>query len=740
MKQIHTKSILAVALALATASSIYAQTYVTADPTAVVRNGTYQDTDIVEPPPGSTTVGGTSVVSLKNDGSNNTRKYYTKIALTGNPNTNGPIYISYQLSSGTPQRQDVQIWSLDQAYSGFSSNLTWNTAQANDTNSLSMLLTDPTNTFTATAYDHFLSGNGGASYVHELNGGPWGHMIRSGNVIYLVMSSLQSIGGNGMRFVEDSVQMGYEELTTGAPPSLGLITNSLAANGELSVIQGFYSTATNFFTVADPETAVASLTVTNSTSNEAALSTTNVFVVGTGATRSVYVNANPTATPGTNRVLLSLVDGDGNRATRSFNVVVKQFNLPPEIIVGGLTNSFPWTNVLINTPVSIPFAVSDPESTNSALTVTASVAGYSAGVLASATLTGTGPNTNLSITVTPQTGVDGVGTVIISCNDTDGNTNTLGFCVMVQPSADVVFVDHFDYQANNSKLTDDAPGFWTRRNGTPQSVFLRTATSVIDSVSKVAWVRPNSGAESLAAPLAGGVYDPTNRAVLYTKFTATFAELALGNVITNLNGDNPFFRMSAAADLTTDFVSLIALNEQSASDFTFWHANGVPTGPFATWPANFAKPSGVGSLTKTIVTRYDLNTSKSTLWIDGTSESDPSITSADAQDLTPVGYVGLFQNRGYGDIYIDDMTVTLKIKPLVTAVAPASGGNVDIYFNAGATDTIADFAVERAPVVTGAFSPVASTITSLGGGDFRATVARPGSEGYFKIKRTSVTF
>jgi hypothetical protein len=218
------------------------------------------------------------------------------------------------------------------------------------------------------------------------------------------MSGLSDIGGaNGLRFIEGSVQLGFEEITSGTPPLMGPITNELAANGRLTAAQGFYSTTTNHFTVQDAETAVGSLNITNVTSSEANLSSTNVFVTGTGTNRSVYVYADPAAAPGTYTVTLSLVDGDGNRATRSFQVVIEQFNLPPVILADGATNSIPPTNTLLNTAVTIPFAVGDAESTNNSdLTVTASVADYSTGVLLSAVVNGSGPNTNLSVTVTPQ--------------------------------------------------------------------------------------------------------------------------------------------------------------------------------------------------------------------------------------------------------------------------------------------------------------------------------------------------
>jgi hypothetical protein len=716
---------------IATTSVLHAQTagFIVGNPQATVRGGASANLDIVEAG-GSGDASG--VVSVKFSTSLGTaRKHYVRFDLTGyNPNTNGPFYLRYDTAANSG-RQDVQVWSLDQDYPGFSANLTWNTAQANDTSSGSGLLSS--GPLTATPYQRFLSSTVGnvVDATHQMHG-PWGHMIRSGNVIYLALSSVADINANGLRFTADSVELGFDNITTGTPPSLGVLPNIVVFQGQTSV--------TNAFTVGDPDDGPNGLTPIATSSNAGIVDPANIFFEGTGANRTVHVIGGNTT--GTATVVVSLTDADGNLATRTFTVTVQQINAPPVIVTGATTNSILPLYTLLNTPVVLPFAVADAETANSELTVSATIAPYSEGILQSATLSGNDYNTNLSVTVTPQPEVDGVGVVRLSVSDTNGNTTTVGFCVMVRSNASVVFVDRFDYQSGNI-LTEDAPNLWTRRNTAAQTVYLRSATSLFDGVSKVAHVRPNAGAEDLAGRILA-TYGAGSRAVLYTRFTATFADLTGGNTITNVNGESPFFRLSFERTATTDFTCFVAVQDLSdgvtSGEFTFLTANGVPAGPFTQWPANFQKPEGISSLTKTIITRYDVATAKTTLWLDATTETDPHIGGSDAQPVTPIGYVGLFQERGNGDIYIDDMTVSLVIKPLITSITPPVGGNLDIDFAAATWDGVGDFIVERAPVVTGPYQNVAASISALGDGSFRATVAAPSPEGYYKVKRTPVAF
>ncbi len=528
------------------------------------------------------------------------RKYYAKFVLAGNPNTNGPLWLRYDTVANSA-RQDVSVWTLDQDFPGFTTtNLTWNTAQANDTNSGSGFIA--TGSPKATYYQNFLSaaGAGASDATHQLHG-PWGHMLRPGNVIFMALSSTNNIGDNGLRLAVNSLEIGYDTLTSGAPPSMSAIANLTAIQGQNS--------ATTPFTVGDPEDGPNGLNPVAASSNEAIVPSANVFFGGTGANRTVYVLGG--GTPGTATVTVSIVDLAGNQATRAFTVTVQQANAAPLIVSGGMTNSIAPTNTLLNSPVSISFAVSDPETAQGGLTVSAEVASYSTAILQSALVSGTDYNTNLSVVVTPQTGADGVGVVRLSVSDPNGNTTTVGCCVMIRPSAKVVFIDRFEYDGLNTKLTDQAPNLWTRRNASPQGVFFRSGTDPATS-AKIAWIRPNSGAEDMGAPLVGGPFSPTSRAVLYTKFTATFADLnsAGPGINTITNGEGAWFRLSPAGTSTTDFVNFLSVSTNGVSDpsteFRVFVANGSDES--TPWPANFTKPINLTTVTgpMTLVTRYDV--------------------------------------------------------------------------------------------------------------------------------------
>lgn len=703
---------------------VAAQTYITGSPQATIRGGAAADLDIVEAG-GSGDASGT--VSVKFSTSLLTaRKHYARFDLTGhNPNTNGPLYLRYDTAANS-QRQLVQVWSLDQSYPGMATNITWNTAQANDTNSGSALLT--AGPATATPYGTFLSSANAnvLNATHSLHG-PWGHMIRSGDTVYLALTSLQDIGANGLRFQLNSVKLGFDNLTTGAPPSLSALPDITVASGQTSV--------TNAFTVGDPEDGPNSLTPVASSSNTGVVDPANIYFEGTGANRTLHLIGGPVTSNAV--VVVTITDADGNVATRSFNVTNIAFNSAPLILAGGLTNAFPPTNTLLNTTVAVPFAVSDAESPNGSLSVSATVAGYSFGILQDVTVNGTPDNTNLSLTITPQTGADGVGVVYVSVSDTNGNTTTAGVSVMVRSSPKVVFIDRFDYDAG--RITTNAPNFWTRRQTAAQSVLLTSYVEPLNS-TKVLRIRPNAGAEAGAAPLVGGPYNPSSRAILYTKFKATFTDPTAGGIIVT-NGDAPFFRLSQGAAAATTYVQTLIARTNGVPDgnteFKLFLSNG---GDGETPTTNsFPQPGGISVTPVNVVLRYDVQNALSTMWIDATSETNGFIAATDAQAPVPVGYVGVHQVRGNSEIWLDDLQVVVHYRPLITGIT-TSGGNVEVDFNAGADDVPADFVVERQPTIFGGFSEVSASISSLGGGNFRATLPAAGDQGYLRIKRKPVDF
>ncbi len=690
----------------------------TASPRAVIRGGASQNTDINE------TESPFNMVKYSAAPFDTSRKLYALIDLAGEkPNTNGPLWILYNTAANS-QRQDVQVWSLSQPYPGFNSQITWNTAQANDTNSGGGLLTS--GPLTAIPYQRFLSATAGnvVDQTHQLNG-PWGQMIVDGKIL-LVLSSVTNVADNGFRMADGTLRIAFDPITSGSPPTLGPLP-------DLAVFQD-QSSVTNSFVVGDLEDGPNRLDPTATSSNPTIIDPANIVFGGTSASRSLHLIAG--STPGTATIVVSISDSAGHLATRSFLVTVKQYNQSPVITAAGLTNTIPTLFTPLNTVVTVALGVNDAETPRNNLTVTAEVAPYSTDLLQSAVLSGVGPNTNLSLRITPVTGADGVGVVQISVNDPAGNTNTLRFCVMVLPSPKIVFSDHFDYNASNSKLTDDAPGFWIRRNASAQSVFLRSATDPVLN-EKVAWLRPNAGAEDLAAPLAGGPYPPQSGAVLYAKFTAHFANATGLNVITN--GDSPFFRLSQGPTANTDFVGNLGLSTNGVTDgateFRLLLSNG--TANYTPWTASFPQPSAA-STTKHLILRYDVAQAQATLWVDGVLETALSLSATDAQSPVPVGYVGLFQDRGSGDIYVDDLKVLLEIRPRITSLSQPGNGTVQLVFAASAADLAPDFTLQHAATASGPYADAPAALVAEGGGSFKASFSAPAAQGFYRVRRQPV--
>jgi hypothetical protein len=170
--------------------------------------------------------------------------------------------------------------------------------------------------------------------------------------------------------------------------------------------------------------------------------------------------------------------------------------------------------------------------------------------------------------------------------------------------------------------------------------------------------------------------------------------------------------------------------------------NGSGSGSNTQWTADFPKPVNLTTETGpiTFITRYDVAAAKATLWVNAATESDPHVTGIDPQPPATVGYVGLFQARGFGDTYVDDLSVTLVLKPSVISVSPPSGGSVELYFSGGPGDTASDFEVERATSLAATFGTVTAPITALGGDTFKATAPASGDQHFYRVKRKPMTF
>ena len=74
------------------------------------------------------------------------------------------------------------------------------------------------------------------------------------------------------------------------------------------------------------------------------------------------------------------------------------------------------------------------------------------------------------------------------------------------------------------------------------------------------------------------------------------------------------------------------------------------------------------------------------------------------------------------------------VTPHSTSIS-VSGGTVTIKFTGSASDPASAFTLVGSPTVNGTYSALSATITSLGSGNFQATIATSGSTEFYRIKR-----
>jgi hypothetical protein len=496
---------------------------------------------------------------------------------------------------------------------------------------------------------------------------------------------------------------------------------TISAIPSITVMAGQTSTNADF-TVSDPEDGAPTATPTVvSSSNENIVPSSSVLFGGSGANRFVYVS--PAGVAGTAVIAIQIVDSAGNPAQQTFTATVLPLDYPPSISTPAPTN------MLVNTSVTVPFTVGDTETPATSLVVTGQVATYSMNILTNLVFGGSGSNRTVAVDSVP--GADGVGVVNLSVTDSNNVTVTNSFAVMVRAAANVAFIEHFDYPVN-SKLFNFSGGLWVRRNTSAGDINLLTAPNVA-----AGYVRPKNSADDGAAHLVGAPFRPGTGVQLYTMFNATWVDLGAADVlVTNSNGG--FVHLANNSSATSTQFAKVATTTNNTPDSTF---------RLALYDLNSQyQPNTVVDIPEpmpssgpyTVVVRYDVDSAQSTLWVNATSESDPSATSQDQTTPENINYIGLRQDLGFGYIYVDDLKVVVAVKPVITSITPPAGGNLDLYFTASGGDAASGFGVVRASTVTGTYGDVSATVTAVGTGTFKATVAA--SPGYYRIKRLPLTF
>lgn len=212
--------------------------------------------------------------------------------------------------------------------------------------------------------------------------------------------------------------------------------------------------------------------------------------------------------------------------------------------------------------------------------------------------------------------------------------------------------------------------------GAVGSPWLNNSGATFMLVSNNSLVVSTSRAEDIAAQVAGSPIMTNGPVVsVYSKFTVRFTGLptAGGTYFAHFNGENP----PPSASLhrariwvsTTNAVAGVAGTFTPAGKFRIGIANSSNgNASTAQWNADLDT-----NVTYTVVTRLELFTGTSTLWIDPVDESSLSVSASDPVSPTiNVVYYSFRQATGIGTMFVDNLRVGTSFSDVAGAdTAPA---------------------------------------------------------------------
>jgi hypothetical protein len=450
------------------------------------------------------------------------------------------------------------------------------------------------------------------------------------------------------------------------------------------------------FTVGDPESDPATLTVTKASTNTTLVPLTGIVINnGDGTNRTVTVTP---AAGEQGQTLITLTVSDGvNTAQSSFVVTVGA----PSISV--IPNQITISNV---PTAAIHFTVSDAETSAGSLTVFASASNPT--LLPPANVVLGGGGADRTITLTPEADQIGVSTITVSV--TDGiNTNSSTFRLSVTPLLGVLLSDDFNYSSfllpNGLFQADGSP--WLHASGTSYELQVTNGVCYMNSAL----------GEDLAAQLTNSPYGSSNGIVFYSGFTLKCTTLP------TQAGANSYFAHFKDSQTGTTFRAKV-----------FAETNNAAAGKFRVGVANngnvstqFPQDLEVG-VTYAVVTRYASGIGEAVLWVNPVSESSPSITGTDSLQTSPVGHYGLRQDSGFGVIELGKLKVATSFAEVVTQTAPAPE---PLQFQLFGSDLVLSwtntaFTLQASPLVSGTF-------TNITGASSPHTNPVTSSQGYFRL-------
>ncbi|MGC8743067.1 MAG: hypothetical protein ACP5T0_04220 [Verrucomicrobiia bacterium] len=397
------------------------------------------------------------------------------------------------------------------------------------------------------------------------------------------------------------------------PPSISTIPNqSIPAN---------QSTAAIPFTVLDGETPAEQLMVTAVSDNQTLIPNSQIVLGGSGSDRTITIT--PAANQqGTALISVAVRDSDNNLSSTEFYITVGA----PTI------SSIPNQIIQKNTSTAdIPFTVNDNESDPATLTIS----GFSSNpsIVPQSGIVFGGSGANRTIRITPA--IDKAGVLTISIIVSDGiNYATNSFRLIVAQPGDLELYEPFDYP--DGALQEVSSYRWFRHNG---------GTNELQVIGGKAFLT-QTNSEDLSIYLYNlpplGYYGTNDGYILYSSFKLNYKSLPTSSDYFAHYRDTSTVNFKARVFATT--------NGAAPGCYRIGIANGGFTVAYITNDL-------ATNRTYTVITRYNVGTAESKIWVNATSESDPG---AEATDYTPpvdIWAFSLRENSGIGSLTIDDLKI-----------------------------------------------------------------------------------
>lgn len=473
--------------------------------------------------------------------------------------------------------------------------------------------------------------------------------------------------------------------TIGGPPAIsGLVNVSIPANTDTGAMP---------FLISDVETPAGSLTLTATSSNPTLVpnAPANLTFGGANANRTLTVTP-ASGQQGTASIAVVVTDGNSETATNTFTITVGS----PTIST--IANQVAPVNT-VSGPIA--FTVNDNETAPGSLTVTATSSDQA--VL---------PDANISIanlggqnrTITFTSAAAGVATITVTVADGTFNIPTT-FTLTAYPLLGLVLGDDFSYPDGSIKT--NSFDFWERHSG------FTGQTQVVNG--KLLLV--NSQSEDINAFLTNNPYAPSGGYVFYARYIVNFSALPTAN------GVGEYFAHFKEFG-TSQFRARIfsTTNGAPAGQFRIAIANGGFATTVFPFDMDINKPY-------VIISRYNVGTGESKLWINPASEASTSVSATDLTTTTTIYSYAFRQEPGIGSLSVDDIRIGTSFSDVFTSVVPtAEPLNIQVVgSDAVLTWATAAFGLQSAPVVTGPYANVTGATSPH-------TNAISGSEKYFRLK------